>query len=249
MQPLHVMLPEIEQAVERRVECKAVNDLDEGDLRQLVYAIVESYQRELGDPALYLERLVEQSDARRDEVEAATERSVSVREAVLRQLLEILGPAMPALLGPVPAETWNQSGQHEQRTDHPVLRGFELLDGMRKGPVGRGRFAITGRSWWIVALRPEDASTRCTARYAALEHTGEVDDHRGGQGHHCCEVRLVSVAEAALEIRDDVFDKVIAAAIRRLRAVASDQQKFFAERADKGASMLQNALRVLKEAK
>lgn len=247
--PLHVLRPALEHAVEKRREAAEIASMSEGDLRQLVYQLVEHYSRELGSPSLYLERLVQQAEDRRDESREATERSVTARESVLRQILEIIEPALPAMLGPVPAETWNEPGQHGHRTDHPLLRGFELLDGMRKSPQGHGRQLVSGRSWWIVALPPDgDEMVRTTARIAALDHGGELDTHREGQGQTYCDVTLVSLGQAAAQIRDDAFDKVLAAVIRRLRSVGSDGQKEIAARADAAADMLHVALRAMRKA-
>ena len=248
MPPLHVLIPALEHAVEKRRECEALNALSHGDTKQLVYQLVEHHQRELADPATYLERLVQQTEDRRDTNREAVEISIGAREAVLRRMLEILEPAMPALLGPVPAETWNEPGRHGERVDHPYLRGFELLDGMRKGPGGAGRQIVSGRSWWIVALVPDDEQVRVTARFAALDHVGELDLHREGQGQTWCDVHLVKIPEAAAAIRDDVFDKVLAAAVRRLRAVASEGQKEIAARAESAAEVLHVALRAMKKA-
>ena len=241
MPPLHVLLSALEYAVEKRRECEALNALNLGETKQLVYQLVEHHQRELADPATYLERLVQQTEDRRDTNREATELSIAAREAVLRRMLEILEPSMPSLLGPVPAETWNEPGRHGERVDHPLLRGFELLDGMRKAPGGAGRQIVSGRSWWIVALVPDDEQVRVTARFAALDHVGELDTHREGQGQTWCDVHLVPLAEAAAQIRDDVFDKVLAAALRRLRSVASDGQKEIAARAETAAETLHAA--------
>lgn len=246
MQPLHVLLPDLEHAVERRRDAAALDTYGRAEIEQLLYQIVEHYVRELADPRIYLQRLVQQTEDRRDECTEATERSVQAREAVLRAVLEIIQPALPALLGPVPTETWNEPGRHGQRTDHPLLRGFELLDGMRKGPVGSGRVAVSGRSWWLVALEPDDPHVRVTARVAALDHVGELDTHREGNGQTYCDIKLVTIADAASQIRDDMFDKLIAAVVRRLRSVSSNAQKDLAARADEAASMLHVALRAMK---
>lgn len=245
--PIHVLLPDLEHAVERKRELEAIAAFDKGDLKNLLYQIVEHYLRELGSPSTYLERLVLQSEDRREECREAVERSVGARESVLRSLLEIIQPSLPALLGPVPTETWNEPGRHGQRTDHPLLRGFELLDGMRKAPSGPGRVIVSGRSWWLVALPPDDAeSERVTARIAAMEHGGELDTHREGNGQTFCDIQLVSIAEAAAQIRDDHFDKVIAAVVRRLRSVGSNAQKEITARADMAADTLHVALRAMK---
>jgi len=247
MPPLHTVLSALEHSVEKRRECDALIALDLGATRHLVYQLVEHYQRELATPSLYLGRLVQQAEDRRDTNREAIEMSIGAREAVLRRLLELLEPAMPALLGPVPAETWNEPGRHGERVDHPLLRGFELLDGMRKAPGGAGRQIVSGRSWWIVALVPDDESVRVTARIAALDHVGELDSHREGQGQTWCDVHLVTVAEAATQIRDDAFDKVLAACVRRLRSIASDGQKEIAARAEAAAETLHVALRAMKK--
>lgn len=248
MPPLHVLLPKLELAVDKRRESDALIALDLGETRQLVYQLVELRQRELADPDLYLRSLVQQAEDRRDENREAIERSVGAREAVLRHVFEIIEPALPSMLGPVPAETWNEPGRHGERVDHPLLRGFELLDGMRKAPGGNGRQIVSGRSWWLVALVPDsDELMRVTSRIAALDHGGELDTHREGQGQTYCDVVLVTIGEAAAQIRDDMFDKVLAAVIRRLRSVASDGQKEIAARSEAAADTLHIALRAMKK--
>lgn len=249
MQPLHIVLPQIELAVEQRREAAALAKLDASDLRALLYQLVEAYQRELGDPSVYLERLVEQAKERRVETREIAERAEYAREAVLRRVLEVIAPALPAMLGPVPGDVWNEPGNHAQRHDHPVLRGFELIDGMRKGPVGRGRFAVSGRSWWIVALPPDDEHEQAVSgRYAAIDHFGEVDDHRTGQGHTFCEVKIVKVSEAAQEIRDADFEQLVTSLVRRLRSVSSDGHVELVEKTEGRIEAFQAALRAIRKA-
>jgi len=249
MQPLHVVLPQIELAVEQRREAAALAGLDASDLRGLLYQLVETYQRELADPAVYLERLVAQARERRVETREISERAQYARESVLRRVLEVIAPALPAMLGPVPGDVWNEPGNHAQRHDHPVLRGFELIDGMRKGPVGRGRFAVSGRSWWIVALPPDDEHAQAvTGRYAAVDHMGEVDDHRTGQGHTFCDVKLVTVAQAAEEIRDNDFEQLVTALVRRLRSVSSNGHVELVARTEERIEAFQAALRAIRKA-
>ncbi len=248
MQPLHIVLPQIETAVEQRREAAALAGLDAAELRTLLYQLVEAYQRELADPALYLERLVTQARERRVETRDVADRAEYAREAVLSRLLELIAPALPAMLGPVPDDMWNEPGSHAQRHDHAVLRGFELIDGMRKGPIGRGRFAVSGRSWWIVALPPDDDQKPVHGKYAALDHGGEVDDHRTGQGHTFCEVKPVTVGEAAQEIRDADFEQLLTSVLRRLRSVSSDGHVDLLERTETRITALQEALRAIRKA-
>ncbi len=248
MQPLHVVLPEIEIAVEQRREANALSGLDATDLRALVYQLVESYQRELSDPTIYLKRMVLQARERRVETREISDRAEYARESVLIRLLDSIGPALPAMLGPVPGDMWNEPGSHATRHDHPVLRGFELIDGVRKGAIGRGRFAVSGRSWWIVALPPDDEQSAVTGRYAVLEHGGEVDEHREGQGHTFCDVKLVTVGEAAQEIRDADFEQLVTSVVRRLRSVSSDGHVDLVERTEARIEAFQAALRAIRKA-
>lgn len=242
--PTHVLLRDIERSIERSVESPMLEDMNAHELRACVYDLVTAYQKELADPAIYLERLAGIACEHREKIGEARGRSVAAREAVLRRLLDIVQPAMAALLGPVPAETWNLPGQHGQRLDHAFLRGFELVDGKRKSPAGPGRFTISGKSWWIVALPPENGEP-VNPRYVCLEHSGSVDDHREGQGHALCDPQLVTVAEAAEQIRDDAFQELIAVVVRRLRKLAADKQNDIAADADARASQLYAGLRAM----
>lgn len=183
--PLHVLIPEIERVAAKRVESPMLADLDAAELRDVLVRVVDTYQQRLSDPYNYLRVLSDEAQEKHSDLVEAREHLVEVRAKFLERLLEIVTPAVPSLLGPVTRERWLQKGSQARSEQHELLRGFELVDGKRRSSAGK----ITGRSWWIVALAPEDRGDEVTPRYACLEYTGEADDKQGTE-HWTTSVQL-----------------------------------------------------------
>lgn len=222
--PLHTLLPALERAVDNRVEAAPLLSLTAPDLRELVYQLVSTYRLELADPGTYLDRLGD--GARSDGAALAEARSDSLiaRANVLDGLLETLRTSIGALVGPIVRDTWHRHGKNDHEDTDPILRGFELVDGCKKGQVGKGRYERSGESLWIVVLAPVEnvIDHDFDPRYALLEHTGEVIED--GESHAWNIVRLVTSDQAAEYVRDDKFADLFAGVIRRLRSAAGGRQ-------------------------
>lgn len=206
MPPLHVLLPELERAASRRVEAPLLAEIDDKDLRDLLLKIVDTYQQRLSDPYNYLRQLAIEAQEQHADLVKAREDLVHVRAQFLERLLEIITPAVPALLGPVVESRIRVRGQNEQTEKHALLRGFELVDGKRRAGAGAKKFRISGRSWWIVALTPEDKGDEVTPRYACLEYEGEADEDAGVE-RWTAQVQLCTPEEVAERIGESVRTK------------------------------------------
>ncbi len=200
--PLHVLIPEIERVAAKRVESPMLAELEADELRDVLVRVVDMYQGQLSDPYNYLRVLSDAAQQQHGDLVQAREHLLEVRARFLERLLELVTPAVPALLGPVTKEFWKQKGSNERREEHDLLRGFELVDGKRRSSAGK----ITGRSWWVVALAPEDKGDECTPRYACLEYTGETDEKQGSE-HWSTAVQLCPPEYVAEKIGESVRKK------------------------------------------
>ncbi len=213
---LDAVLPDIEQAVADRVESTTLSRLDEGQLRDLVYQLVERQHTGHLDQSEHFSTLVNLAAERHADMRAALDHSVGIRTGILTQLLSVLGPALPSLLGPIVVETVHRPDDHDKHTRHRMLRGFELLNGEKDGPAGRGTLVRSGQSWWIVALVGDVTATEIDARYAVVRHSGCRHEHSGcppdcktDAGVTHSKIELVTTDEAAKQIRDNRFEKLL----------------------------------------
>lgn len=218
MIPLDTLLPEIERAVTERVESKMLASMTEGELRDLVYKIVERQRTPTVDPIRHLAELVNAAKERHHDLVDAKEHSVNLRKAVLEDLLEHVQPALPALLGSIVVET-HHGGVEESRKHHPLLLGLELVAGRRASPNGTSQI-YTGKSFWIVGLQPEALSDPIYGRYAIAYHHGKTSNGVGRTGFY---LELISCAEAAEQIREDQFRAIVSKIVDRLLVAAGQK--------------------------
>jgi len=216
---LDSVLPELERAVDERVECVALSKLNREELHDVIYKLVERSRIGSLDPSRYFEQLVERATERHADMIEAHEHSVAIRAKVLRHLLDVVRPALPALMSPIVIRTQRDEDQaFDEEQFHPHLLGCELLNAEKKGSRRRsGSFQpITGRSWWLVALPTEDRLDPMVARYAVANHSG----CRTSMGiTRSLDLRLTTVEEAAAQIHDEQFVKLIKSLHERLIAI------------------------------
>ncbi len=224
---LDAVLPDIERAVADRVESTTLSRLDVGELRDLVYQLVARQHTGHLDPSEHFSALVDLAAERHGDMVAALDHSVQIRTELLAEILSVLTVALPSLLGPIVVTTIHNLDGHEERTHHSLLQGFELLNGEKEGPLGRGTRVRSGQSWWIVASIDNpmgvDALGGVDAQYAVARHSGCRYEHDGSSdnpnahgGITQSEVHLVTTEEAATQIRDNQFEKLLGVIHARL---------------------------------
>ena len=247
MPPLHVLLPELERAVERKIEAAVLMALPAPDLRELVHLIVANYRLELAKPDAYLDRLIDSARVDGDTLTEARVDSLAARSNLLEHLLEVLRPGIGALVGPILRDIWHRPGKNDVEETDPLLRGFELVDGCKKGNVGKGRYERSGESLWIVVLAPVEpvVDHDYDPRYAVLEHSGETADEH--ESHAWNLVRLVTVDEAASRVRDDKIADLFAGVLKRLRSAASGRNDDLAGKVREATRRIDRGLQAMED--
>lgn len=218
MKPLHQILPDIEDAVARRIEDPTVTGLGEGDLRTLVYQIVEAYQRRLCNPDEIFEAMVDSASSTMDRFRGEKSNGVLTRAQMLDRILPIAARAMPALSTPI-RELIKRSGGSQHFVNHTLLRGIELAHN-RKTPVGdNGAKTICGRSWWAIALAGEPVGA--DARWAVLEHAGTIESD--GSGIETVTITFVDAIDLAEQITDRIMVQILTNFAARLRDISGGE--------------------------
>lgn len=213
---LDAVLPELEKAVDERIESQTLNRMDVDQLRDLVYKLVEDRRARDRDPSRHFDELVANAAERHGDLMQAREHSVQVRADLLAEILRRVKPALPALVGGIVVETEYRPRAHPQRRLHESLAGVELIDGEKEGPTGRDTMVRSGRSWWIVM--PAEQGRQDLASYALLEHSGMIEN---GSGTTRSSLTLLAPKEAAERIRDDQFPKLMERLHKRLVSAAA----------------------------
>lgn len=216
---LHAILPELERDVAERVESKILLTLNRGDLRDLVYKLVERSQSSPFDPNRYFADLVATVAEREGDRQAARDQRAVVRVAVLRHLLAVLRPALSALVTPIVTQRHRPSPtEDEEREYHPYLVGFELLSGEKLTAISEGE-ERSGRSYWIVTIPGDNPVDAIDGRYAVAKHGGT---EFGGVRHYWDAFELLSSTDLAAQIHDEQMVKMIRVLHRRLRGLADN---------------------------
>lgn len=250
---LDQVLPELERAVHERVESKLLASMEPGDLRDIIYKLVEQRRSAAIDPQHQFAELVANASERHADLVEAREYSIAVRTELLRRLVETIRPAIGALLGPITVETQHHRDGHDERKDHPLLLGYELFDGLKKTVVGstQGRdgqstqiLAVSGRSWWLVALPGERLSECVSVRYASATHGGKLDEH--GDGVSSMDLELVTAVQAAAQIRDQQFEKILKIIRHRLLSLVGPRVTKATDSIWRVANVLDSALAAMK---
>lgn len=214
------ILPEIRSSARRRTESTTLAAMNAEDLRSFIYKLVERDEARRSDLVDYFTDLVGAAEDRQGDLAHAMERSIGIRTSFLRMLLDVLEPALPLLAGSVVIESTKDQSSHEERTHHPILHGVELIDGEKEGSVSPGCFVRSGTSWWLVGMPPDGADDPALYRYAKLHHTGRRDDQRSWTIN---KLELASVADAARQIRDSEFRKILHRLHDRLLALQAEK--------------------------
>ena len=250
---LDAVLPDIERAVADRVESMMLSRLDVGELRDLVYQLVAREHTGHLDPSEHFSALVNLASERHADMVAALDHSVRIRTEILTEILVVLRPALASLLGPIVVETIHNLEGHDERTHHPLLRGFELLDGKREGPLGQGNVVRSGQSWLIVALVGDSRATGIDARYAVARHSGSRHDHSGCPsdcqdpgGITLSQIEPVTTEQAARQIRDNQFEKLLGVIHARLVSLCGKKVSRATTELWTVAEALQSALETIK---
>lgn len=216
MKPVHQLLPALEDAVINRVDDPEISKLGEGDLRTLVYQIVDAYQRRFVDPKVLLEAALSSAETTVGKFREVKSRSVQTRAKILDWLLPLLARAMQSIGIPV-RELIRRDGDHAEYFNHPLLCGIELAQHRRLiGPKG-GTKTITGRTWWAVAL-PFDKAGTSHACWAVLDHHGELV---GGKGDETIDFTLLQTLQLAEMIDDSMLGEILSTFAGRLRGASN----------------------------
>ena len=216
------VLPEIERAVEERVESHALVAMGPDDLRDLIYKLVERQRVADLDPSRHFADLVATASERHADMASARAHSIAIRKSILDEILKVLKPALPSLLGLITVETTQRPEEQEIRRTHPLLCGFELFNGEKQGPVGPDVYARSGHSWWIVGIHPGRPQDPISPRYAIARHFGK-SDREGGKSWS--DLELVTSEKAASQIRDNQFEKILEGIHARLVALTGKKVK------------------------
>lgn len=265
MPPMHVLLSELERAAGTRGEVTILSDMDEVELRTMLLRVVEQYQARLADPFSYMRLLVHEAQEKHADLVEAREHLVDARARFLETLLEIVTPAVPALLGPVTENYYKIKGQNDRRSEHALLRGFELVDGRRRGSVGAKQFKITGRSWWIVTLTPEEKSDEVRPRYACVEYDGEADDESetwtatidlctpedvaaniGESAKVKTKVDVSWNGGGGYEKQKDPLEVLVGSVLSRIRSAGSDRTAGLTQQTWDSIALVEQALKVMR---
>lgn len=197
MKPLHQILPSLESSVIARRYDPAISEMDEGDLRTLVYELVRHYQRQREDPDMAYDTMARAVKKRAESLGAERIAGVTLRATVLDRMLEIGQLAMTGLAQPLRTRIV-RNGAEQQCTTHPSLRGIELGNNRKKISDGLGTRRISGSSWWIVT-----SSGRMDVCWAILDHVGSID------AAGCGEEKIVINATDPEELARQVNEKII----------------------------------------
>lgn len=192
-----------------------------GEVRGLLYQIVDHYLRQRDDPDMLFDAMIDAANETTETFRDASSEAASTRAQVLTRMLQLASRAMAALSGPVCTKIVRKGGKSGKQTfeHHPLLRGMQMeMDRRGKADKAQGARTIAHRSWWIVTL---DGDTECPdARWAQLTHRGQLDEH--GDGDEVIDIELLSPLELAEVTTGHTVASMIAAFAKHLRAVAGE---------------------------
>lgn len=238
---LESILPEIERAVQERRESSTLASMDAGDLRDLVYKLVEDRHRVTTlDATRHFDELVQLASERHADMQEAKEHSVAVRAEILRELLVVLEPVLPSLLGPIHISTV-YAFERQQVEDHQTLHGFPIFDG-EKINRDNGKQRRSGHSWWIVAL--PYISTRSDPRYACVEHVGFRE--RSGVGSAQNKVEIVDCQDAGSQLQDRQIAKILRTLHSRIASLAGPKIQKTTDTLWRAANVMDEALETMR---
>jgi len=219
--PLHKILPQLEDATRLRIASPLLEQMDEGDLRPLVYQIVDSYRKQLSDPDALFDAMIDAANEVVDLFKEASSAAASARAQVLTRILQLSARSLHALSGPVCIRIMRRAG-NQKFHHHPLLRGIQMGISRRGDGdhVSKAR-TIAHFSWWIIAL---GGDTDCPdARWACLTHRGDVDAH--GTGEEEIEINLVTPLELAERTTGSHGAEMLAAFAKHLRTISATDSK------------------------
>ena len=239
MKPLHQILPSLEDAVSKRVADPHVQELDVGELRSLVYRIVDGYRKRFDDPDSWFDAMVGAANGRAQSVRAEQQSGATLRAQVLARILTIGARAIPAISTAVRTQIV-RSGPDQQYVVHPLLRGIELGGNRKQLQQSDGLRAIAGRTWWVVTLGGTAAAP--DARWAIMDHTGSIDAN--GFGEERIAISLTDPDDLAHQVNDRIVGTMLLSLSTQLRLV--DDSRAAAE-TEKVRMKLDAALRALQD--
>ncbi len=232
------ILPDLERAVDDRVDSPALLRLESEDLRHLIYKLVERLRNASHDPSQHFADLVENASVRHADMTQARDHSVQVRAAVLKHLLVVLKPAIPSLIGSVVIETVKRAGQDVQRVHHPTARGFQILNQTKEVQTAPSTYIRSGQSWWLGVFEGAEG-------YALMRHFGEIDER--GIGRTWSELHAFSPQEAAAQIHDDAFHAILFTIHARLVALTGKKVAKITDELWDVANVLDSGLEAMKK--
>jgi hypothetical protein len=236
VKPLHQVLPSLETAVARRVACREINALDEGDLRDLIYKIVEHYQRQKDDPQAVYEDMARRANMRLVQIKAEQAQGARLRADVLDLIRQIAEVAMPAIGNPLRTKILRR-GTEQQYTNHPGLRGVDLGGSRKQIAADDGTRAIAGRSWWVVVRDGDPCGC-----WAILDHVGSTDPD--GNGEERIIVTPADPEEVAAQTNEKIVGAMLIALAQQLRDAEVSRRSPEVERQ---RTKLEAVLRVLQD--
>ncbi len=204
MKPLHQILPDLEGAVARRVPDPLVQQLGEGELRDLVYKLVDNYHRRYVDPDKWFDAMAVSVAERHSRFTQEKSNAKTVRAQILSRVLVMAGRVVPYIGGPVRVQI-ERGGADQQLVNDPLLRGIELASSRKQLAQSDGTRAIVGRTWAIVMLAGRVAAP--DPRWAILDHVGSLDEK--GFGQERITVSLSDHDELAEQLNDKMVGQIL----------------------------------------
>lgn len=215
MPPLHQILPTLEDAVRDRRACPTVDNMSEGDVRSLLYQVVDYYCR----PATLFDTWIDAANETVEEFRESTSAAASTRAQVLTRILQLAQRSLAALGGKICTKIIK--GVEQKFEHHPHLYGVLMGQTKRSKSTPGEAQIISQKSWWIVSLVGD--TDMPDARWAVLTHRGEIDEF--GDGEEFIDIELVSALDLAESTTNHDVQLMLAEFLRHLKKVGGAQSK------------------------
>lgn len=238
MRHLQQLLPVIEDAVSKRVSVRELDDMDAGELRGLVYQIVDAYRRKLASPEALFEAMIGAANGTLARFRGVKNEAIVVRAEVLTRLLDLASMSVRALGNPLRIKITRSPGNQQLYELDPFLFGVELAQNRKLSNEPDGSRSIHGRSWWVVMLAGEASCP--DARWAVLDHTGTIDPD--GSGVETIRPALIEPIELAEQLNERIVTQMLRTFSQRLRDVSDGQLQRMTEEDDRALRGLRSAL-------
>lgn len=241
MKNLQELLPVIESAVAKRVAARELDAMEAGELRGLVYQIVDAYRRKLASPEALFEAMIGAANGTLDRFRGVKTEATVVRAEVLTRLLDLASMSVRALGNPVRTKITRSPGNAQDYELDPFLFGVELAQNRKVTNEPEGRRTIHGRSWWVVMLAGEASCP--DARWAVLDHSGSIE--ADGSGIEMIRPALIDPLTLAEQLNERIVTQMLRTFSQRLQDVSDGQLQRMTEEDGRALQGLRGALTAL----